>query len=45
MAPLLGDDPEERKALKGIEDDSWEAGKTTWTKVFPKNLAIGAVTA
>ena len=27
--------PEERKGLMGIEDDSWEAGETTWTKLFP----------
>ena len=36
MAPLLKQmTPEERKAIKGIEDDSWEAGVTTWTKLFP----------
>jgi hypothetical protein len=36
MAPLLKEmTPEERSGLKGIEDDSWEAGKTTWTKLFP----------
>ena len=35
MAPLLTEmTPDERKATKGIEDDSWEAGKTTWTKLF-----------
>ena len=26
--------PEERKGLKGIEEDSWEAGEPTWTKKF-----------
>src|SRR5258707_7327886 len=36
MAPLLKElTPEERRGIKGIEDDSWEAGKTTWTKRFP----------
>ena len=36
MAPLLKEmTAGERQALKGIEDDSWEAGKTTWTKLFP----------
>ena len=36
MAPLLKEmTSAERRGLKGIEDDSWEAGKTTWTKLFP----------
>ncbi len=36
MGPLLKEmTPEERRGLKGVEDDSWEAGKTTWTKLFP----------
>lgn len=36
MAPLLKEmTAKERQGLKGIEDDSWEAGKTTWTKLFP----------
>lgn len=36
MAPLLEEmTPEERRGLEGIEDDSWEAGGTTWTKSFP----------
>ena len=39
MAPLLKEmAPEEHKALKGIEDDSWEAGTTTWTKLFPEDF-------
>jgi hypothetical protein len=39
MAPLLKElTAEERKAVKGIEDDSWEAGKTTWTKLFPEEF-------
>lgn len=25
---------EERKGLTGVEDDSWEGGETTWTKLF-----------
>ena len=29
----------ERKGLYGIEDDSWEAGPTTWTKLFPAEFA------
>ena len=36
MAPLLAEmTPRERKSVKGIEDDSWEAGKIGWTKLFP----------
>ncbi len=39
MAPLLAEmTPVERKALKGIEDDSWEAGKIGWTKLFPEDF-------
>jgi hypothetical protein len=39
MAPLLKEmTPQERRGLEGIEDDSWEAGKTTWTKLFPKEF-------
>jgi hypothetical protein len=30
--------PAERKGLYAIEDDSWEAGETTWTKLFPKEF-------
>ena len=30
--------PEERKGLYGIEDDSWEAGETTWTKDFAEEF-------
>lgn len=36
MGPLLKEmGAKERRGLKGIEDDSWEAGRTTWTKLFP----------
>ncbi|MGH7941968.1 MAG: glycosyl hydrolase [Limisphaerales bacterium] len=39
MAPLLAEmTPDERKAVKGIEDDSWEAGKITWTRLFPEEF-------
>jgi alpha-L-rhamnosidase/Glycosyl hydrolases family 2, sugar binding domain len=39
MAPLLKQmTPEQRRGLKGIEDDSWEAGKTLWTKRFPEEF-------
>lgn len=39
MAPLLAQmTPDERKALKGIEDDSWEAGKIGWTKLFAEEF-------
>jgi hypothetical protein len=39
MAPLLKEmTAEERRGLQGIEDDSWEAGKTTWTKLFPQEF-------
>ncbi len=31
--------PAERKGLTAIEDDSWEAGETTWTKKFPAEFA------
>ena len=35
MGPLLKEmAPEERRGLLGVEDDSWEAGETTWTKRF-----------
>ncbi len=27
--------PAERLGLYGLEDDSWESGPTTWTKLFP----------
>ena len=29
---------EERKGLKFIEEDSWEAGTPTWTKTFPEEF-------
>ena len=36
MSPLLKEmSNEERKGLIGLEDDSWEGGKFTWTKSFP----------
>jgi hypothetical protein len=36
IGQLLGEmTPDERKGLHGIEDDSWESGPTTWTKLFP----------
>ena len=39
MAPLLKEmTAEERRGLEGIEDDSWEAGKTTWTRQFPQEF-------
>lgn len=39
MAPLLREmTPEERRGMKGIEDDSWESGKVTWTKRFPEEF-------
>jgi hypothetical protein len=39
MAPLLKEmTSEQRGGLKGIEDDSWEAGKTLWTKLFPEEF-------
>jgi hypothetical protein len=30
--------PEERKGLKFIEEDSWEAGSPTWTKTFAEEF-------
>lgn len=30
--------PAERKGLFGIEDDSWESGGTSWTKLFPEEF-------
>ena len=39
IGPLLKEmTPDERKGLYGIEDDSWEAGETTWTKLFPEEF-------
>ena len=39
MAPLLAEmTPDERHALKGIEDDSWEAGTISWTKLFAEEF-------
>ena len=35
MGPLLKEmKPEERRGLFGVEDDSWEAGISTWTPLF-----------
>ena len=40
IGPLLREmTPAERRGLMGIEDDSWEAGETTWTKQFPAEFA------
>ena len=40
MGNLLSEmTPTERKGLYGVEDDSWEAGPTTWTKLFPAEFA------
>ncbi len=30
--------PAERKGLYGIEEDSWESGGTSWTKLFPEEF-------
>lgn len=30
--------PDERKGLYGVEDDSWEGGETTWTKLFARKF-------
>jgi hypothetical protein len=39
MTPLLQEmSPEERKGLVGLEDDSWEGGKFTWTRNFPEEF-------
>lgn len=39
MAPLLQEmSPEERKGLIGLEDDSWEGAKFTWTQNFPEEF-------
>jgi hypothetical protein len=39
VAPLLKEmTPEERRGLQGIEDDSWEAGIATWTKLLPEEF-------
>ena len=39
MAPLLQEmTPEERAGLRGVEDDSWEAGDCTWTKHFAEEF-------
>jgi hypothetical protein len=36
IGPLLREmSPDERQGLFGVVDDSWEAGITTWTKLFP----------
>ena len=39
IGPILKEmTPEEKTGLYGIEDDSWEAGETTWTKLFPQEF-------
>lgn len=39
MAPLLKEmTDEERAGMKFVEDDSWEAGKPTWTRKFPEEF-------
>ena len=39
IGPMLKEmTPDEREGLYGIEDDSWEAGETTWTKLFPQEF-------
>lgn len=39
VKPLLGAlAPDERKALKGVLCDSWEAGTTSWTEKFPEEF-------
>lgn len=39
MAPLLKEmSAEERRGLIGLEDDSWEGGKFTWTKNFAEEF-------
>ena len=39
IGPLLKEmTPDERKGLMGVEDDSWEADVTTWTKLFPSEF-------
>jgi hypothetical protein len=40
MGRLLSEmTPAERKGVYGVEDDSWEAGPTTWTRLFPAEFA------
>lgn len=40
MMPLLNAvTPDERKALKGVACDSWEAGTVSWTETFPADFA------
>jgi hypothetical protein len=39
IGPLLKEmSPAERKGLFAVEDDSWEAGISTWTKLFPSEF-------
>ena len=35
---LKGMTPAQRRGLYGIEDDSWEAGQSTWTKLFAEEF-------
>lgn len=39
VAPLLKEmTPRERKGIIGLEEDSWEGGSNTWTKIFPEEF-------
>ena len=40
LVPLLAElAPDERRALKGVMCDSWEAGTVSWTQTFPEEFA------
>lgn len=40
MTPLLSElAPDERRVLKGVMCDSWEAGNVSWTQSFPDEFA------
>lgn len=40
MAPLLSElAADERRVLKGVMCDSWEAGTVSWTQTFPREFA------
>ena len=40
LKPLLDEvTPDERRALKGVMCDSWEAGRVSWTQRFPEEFA------
>lgn len=39
IGPVIAEmTPSERHGLYGIEDDSWEAGESTWTKLFAQEF-------